>query len=66
MSSALALNELLIVIAPTLFGLMVIVLNSNQLALVFVGIVVAIGGVNSYRTTLKNVVDEKVLFIKGE
>lgn len=66
MSSALTLNQLFIVIAPTLFGFMVNVLNSYQLALVIVSILVALGAVNLYRMTLKNVVDENVLFIKGE
>lgn len=66
MSSALTLNQLFIVIAPTLFGFMVNVLNSYQLALVIVSILVALGAVNLYRMTLKNVVDEKVMFMEWE
>ncbi|MEX3623044.1 MFS transporter [Viridibacillus arvi] len=52
-SSALTLNQLFIVIAPSLFGLIVIILNSYQLALYLVGIIVALGAINLYRTKLR-------------
>lgn len=65
-SSALTLNQIFIVIAPTLFGFMVNVLNSYQLALLIVGIAVALGAVNLYRTTIKNVVEQKVMFNEGK
>ncbi|MEG0259843.1 MAG: MFS transporter [Lysinibacillus sp.] len=48
-SSALTLNQLFIVIAPTLFGLMVNLLHSYQLSLTIAAIVVAFGAVNLYR-----------------
>ncbi|MET3319010.1 UNVERIFIED_ORG: MFS family permease [Peribacillus simplex] len=52
-SSALTLNQLFIVIAPSLFGLVVDILNSYQLALYLVGIAVALGAINLYRAKIK-------------
>ncbi|MFB6802991.1 MFS transporter [Peribacillus butanolivorans] len=52
-SSALTLNQLFIVIAPSLFGLVVNILNSYQLALYIAGIAVALGAINLYRAKIK-------------
>lgn len=49
-SAALTLNQLFIVIAPSLFGLMVTVFSSYQLALDIVAIFIALGAVNLYRS----------------
>ncbi|HDR7353287.1 TPA: MFS transporter [Bacillus wiedmannii] len=57
-SSALTLNQLFIVIAPTLFGLLVNILDSYQLALQIVGIAVALGAINLYRA-------KKIVWSKG-
>ncbi|MFD6441802.1 MFS transporter [Peribacillus sp. NPDC060186] len=57
-SSALTLNQLFIVIAPTLFGLIVNILDSYQLALYIVGIVVALGAINLYRAKIKIVLSK--------
>ncbi len=51
-SAALTLNQIFIVIAPTFYGFMVIVLHSYQLALDLVAIAVALGAVNLYRATI--------------
>ncbi|MGE7766938.1 MFS transporter [Peribacillus sp. NPDC096540] len=51
-SSALTLNQLFIVIAPSLFGLVVNIF-SYQLALYIVGIAVALGAINLYRANIK-------------
>lgn len=52
-SSALTLNQLFIVIAPSLFGLVVNLLNSYQQALYLAGISVALGAINLYRAKIK-------------
>lgn len=52
-SSAMTLNQIFIVIAPSLFGLVVSILNSYQLALYLVGLVVALGAINLYRANIK-------------
>ncbi|KOS60293.1 MFS transporter [Lysinibacillus sp. FJAT-14222] len=49
-SAALTLNQLFIVIAPTLFGFMVTIFSSYQLAMDIVAIFVALGAVNLYRS----------------
>ncbi|QDQ02713.1 MFS transporter [Lysinibacillus fusiformis] len=53
-SAALTLNQIFIVIAPTLYGFMVNVLHSYQLALNIVAIAVALGAMNLYRATKSN------------
>jgi len=50
-SAALTLNQLFIVIAPSLFGFMVTFFASYQLALDIVAIFVALGAMNLYRVT---------------
>ncbi|MFJ8089194.1 MFS transporter [Lysinibacillus sp. NPDC095746] len=50
-SAALTLNQLFIVIAPSLFGFMVTFFSSYQLALDIVAIFVALGAMNLYRVT---------------
>ncbi|OMC84529.1 MFS transporter [Viridibacillus sp. FSL H7-0596] len=52
-SSALTLNQVFIVIAPSLFGLIVNILNSYQIALYIAGIIVALGAINLYRTKVR-------------
>jgi len=52
-SSALTLNQVFIVIAPSLFGLVVNILNSYQIALYIAGIIVALGAINLYRTKVR-------------
>lgn len=52
-SSAMTLNQIFIVIAPSLFGLVVSILNSYQLALYLVGLAVALGAINLYRANIK-------------
>ncbi|MFJ7732972.1 MFS transporter [Lysinibacillus sp. NPDC097231] len=54
-SAALTLNQLFIVIAPSLYGLMVTLLSSYQVAMNIVALVVALGAVNLHRATQKNV-----------
>lgn len=49
-SAALTLNQLFIVIAPSLFGFMVTVFSSYQLAMNFVVIFIALGAVNLFRS----------------
>lgn len=58
-SSALTLNQLFIVIAPSLFGLIVNILNSYQIALNVVGVAVALGTLNLYNATKKSVVNKR-------
>lgn len=53
-SAALTLNQLFIVIAPTLFGCMVTIFSSYQLAMDVVAVVVAIGAFNLYWSTKSN------------
>lgn len=65
-TSALTLNQLCIVIAPTLFGFMVNMLHSYQFAFIIVGMIVYLGAVNLYRTFIKNAADEKVMFTENE
>lgn len=65
-SAALTFNQLFIVIAPTLFGFMVSVLNSYQVALFIIGIVVGLGAFNYYRKTIKNVASEKGMVVEGK
>ncbi|MFJ8511284.1 MFS transporter [Lysinibacillus xylanilyticus] len=50
-SAALTLNQFFIVIAPSLYGYMVTVLSSYQVALDIVAIAVALGAMNLYRVT---------------
>ncbi|ETT86635.1 MFS transporter [Viridibacillus sp. FSL R5-0477] len=52
-SSALTLNQVFIVIAPSLFGLIVNILNSYQIALYIAGIIVALGAINLYITKVR-------------
>ncbi|MGE7943631.1 MFS transporter [Lysinibacillus xylanilyticus] len=49
-SAALTLNQLFIVIAPSLFGFMVTVFSSYQLAMDIVVIFIALGAVNLFRS----------------
>ena len=49
-SAALTLNQLFIVIAPSLFGFMVTVFSSYQLAMDIVAIFIALGAVNLFRS----------------
>ncbi|MGA3674402.1 MFS transporter [Lysinibacillus agricola] len=49
-SAALTLNQLFIVIAPSLFGFMVTVFSSYQLAMEIVVIFIALGAVNLFRS----------------
>ncbi|MFJ7915592.1 MULTISPECIES: MFS transporter [unclassified Lysinibacillus] len=57
-SAALTLNQFFIVIAPSLYGLMVTTFSSYQVALDIVALVVALGAMNLYRTT-KNMKSSK-------
>ncbi|MFJ7886747.1 MFS transporter [Lysinibacillus xylanilyticus] len=50
-SAALTLNQFFIVIAPSLYGYMVTVFSSYQVALDIVAIAVALGAMNLYRVT---------------
>ncbi|MCL1699523.1 MFS transporter [Lysinibacillus sp. Bpr_S20] len=50
-SAALTLNQLFIVIAPSLFGLMVTAFSSYQLAMDIVAAFVALGAINLYKFT---------------
>ncbi|PEO42882.1 MFS transporter [Bacillus sp. AFS026049] len=59
-SSALTLNQLFIVIAPSLFGLVVNLLNSYQHALYLAGISVALGAINLFRVKIKKRMDHGI------
>ncbi|KOP80150.1 MFS transporter [Lysinibacillus sp. FJAT-14745] len=60
-SAALTLNQFFIVIAPSLYGLMVATFSSYQVALDIVAIVVALGAMNLYRATQNTKISSKVL-----
>ncbi|MGE7674521.1 MFS transporter [Lysinibacillus sp. NPDC094403] len=60
-SAALTLNQLFIVIAPSLYGLMVTTFSSYQVALNIVAIVVALGAMNLYRVTKNTKISPKTL-----
>jgi len=52
-SAALTINQLFIVIAPSLYGFMVTILSSHQLAMDSIAGIVALGALNLYRSTNK-------------
>ncbi|MGE7693855.1 MFS transporter [Lysinibacillus sp. NPDC094177] len=60
-SAALTLNQLFIVIAPSLYGFMVTTFSSYQVALNIVAIVVALGAMNLYRVTKNTKISPKTL-----
>ncbi len=59
-SSALTLNQLFIVIAPSLFGLVVNLLNSYQHALYLAGISVALGAIKFIQSKNKKRTDHGI------
>ncbi|MGE7110111.1 MFS transporter [Lysinibacillus sp. NPDC047702] len=52
-SAALTINQLFIVIAPSLYGFLVTILSSYQLAMDSIAVIVALGALNLYRFTNK-------------
>ncbi|MGE8036643.1 MFS transporter [Lysinibacillus sp. KCTC 33748] len=60
-SAALTLNQFFIVIAPTLFGFMVTIFSSYQLALDIVAAFVALGAINLHRSTKTTKISSEIL-----
>ncbi len=59
-SAALTLNQFIIVIAPALYGFIVTIFSSYQVALDIVAIVVALGAMNLYRVTKNTKISSKM------
>ncbi|WP_155590873.1 MFS transporter [Lysinibacillus cavernae] len=50
-SAALTINQIFIVLAPTIYGLLVAIFSSHQIAMDIIAVIVIIGAFHLYRTT---------------